>query len=213
MAKFNRLITPAGTLDITTNGTYDVTEKASAVVDVPSTPTETITVDLAMASGNQVITPTSGKALSQVTVTKPSTMLAENIKKDVNIGGVVGTLESGGFTNTGLYLFLNTYRSGDGFTLILSEDNFATNTTLTFNGTQIKQINYTFTLNTKIKMGNYIYEKDDSTYSSNMFLGAGNSQGDSVGDNTTAFNSSSGTYCYPTILGSQYVLIVCVSSD
>lgn len=57
---------------------------------------EVKTVDLAMASGNQTITPTSGKVLSQVVVKKPATMLPENIKKDVNIGGVVGTLESGG---------------------------------------------------------------------------------------------------------------------
>ena len=54
------------------------------------------TVDLSMPSGNQVITPDSGKVLSKVTVTKPTTMIPENIKKDVNIGGVVGTLESGG---------------------------------------------------------------------------------------------------------------------
>ena len=53
-------------------------------------------VDLAMASGNQTITPTSGKVLSQVVVKKPATMLPENIKKDVNIGGVTGTLEIGG---------------------------------------------------------------------------------------------------------------------
>ena len=57
---------------------------------------EAKTVDLAMASGNQTITPTSGKVLSQVVVKKPATMLPENIKKDVNIGGVTGTLESGG---------------------------------------------------------------------------------------------------------------------
>ena len=57
---------------------------------------ETKTVDLAMASGNQTITPTSGKVLSQVVVKKPATMLPENIKKDVNIGGVTGTLEIGG---------------------------------------------------------------------------------------------------------------------
>lgn len=54
---------------------------------------EAKTVDLAMASGNQTITPTSGKVLSQVVVKKPATMLPENIKKDVNIGGVTGTLE------------------------------------------------------------------------------------------------------------------------
>ena len=65
-------------------------------VNVPSKDEETKTVDLNMASGNQTITPTSGKVLSQVVVKKPATMLPENIKKDVNIGGVTGTLESGG---------------------------------------------------------------------------------------------------------------------
>lgn len=54
---------------------------------------QTKTVDLAMADGNQTITPDSGKTLSGVTVTKPATMLPANIKKDINIGGVVGTLE------------------------------------------------------------------------------------------------------------------------
>lgn len=49
-------------------------------------------VDLAMASGNQVVTPDSDKTLSKVTVNKPATLLPENIKKDVVIGGVTGTL-------------------------------------------------------------------------------------------------------------------------
>ena len=65
----------------------------SVTVDVPATPTEEKTVDLAMALGNQTITPTSGKVLSQVVVKKPATLIAGNIKKDVNIGGVTGTLE------------------------------------------------------------------------------------------------------------------------
>lgn len=63
----------------------------------PTFTTETKTVDLAMGSGNQVISKSSGKdGMTQVTVTKPSTMLPENIKKGVNIGGVVGTMEAGG---------------------------------------------------------------------------------------------------------------------
>lgn len=65
----------------------------SVTVAVPATPTQEKTVDLAMASGNQTITPTSGKVLSQVVVKKPATLIAGNIKKDVNIGGVTGTLE------------------------------------------------------------------------------------------------------------------------
>ena len=69
---------------------------SGVTVNVPSKEEEAKEVDLAMASGNQTITPTSGKVLSQVVVKKPATMLPENIKKDVNIGGVTGTLESGG---------------------------------------------------------------------------------------------------------------------
>ena len=67
---------------------------SGVTVNVPSKEEEAKEVDLAMASGNQTITPTSGKVLSQVVVKKPATMLPENIKKDVNIGGVTGTLET-----------------------------------------------------------------------------------------------------------------------
>lgn len=57
---------------------------------------QTKTVDLSMASGNQTVTPDGGKVLSRVTITKPSTLIPANIKKDVTIGGVTGTLEEGG---------------------------------------------------------------------------------------------------------------------
>ena len=66
----------------------------SVTVAVPATPTEEKTVDLAMASGNQIISPDAGKNLSKVTVTKPSTLVAGNIKTGVSIGGVTGTLEA-----------------------------------------------------------------------------------------------------------------------
>lgn len=55
-----------------------------------------ITVDLQMSNGNQVISPASGEYFSKVTVKKPTTLSPENIKKDVNIGGVVGILDGGG---------------------------------------------------------------------------------------------------------------------
>lgn len=63
------------------------------------------TVELSMASGNQTITPDSGKVLSQVTVTKPSTLVPENIKSGVSIGGVTGTYEGsgGGGSGSGSY--------------------------------------------------------------------------------------------------------------
>ena len=58
--------------------------------------TEEVTVDLSMADGDQVIMPSAGKSISKATVTKPSTLIPANIKKDVVIGGVTGTLDSGG---------------------------------------------------------------------------------------------------------------------
>lgn len=57
-------------------------------------------VELSMPSGNQVILPTSGKVMSKVTVQKPDTLLPENIKKDVVIGGVTGSLEAGDTSET-----------------------------------------------------------------------------------------------------------------
>lgn len=70
----------------------------SAAVGAISTAPDTQekTVPLSMADGDQVVTPDEGKVLAKVTVRKPSTLVPENVKKDVNIGGVVGTLESGG---------------------------------------------------------------------------------------------------------------------
>lgn len=87
---------------ITENGTSSVTpdegkvlSKVDVTVNVPATPTQEKTVSLSMADGDQVVTPDEGKVLTKVTVQKPSTLTPENVKKDVNIGGVVGTLKSG----------------------------------------------------------------------------------------------------------------------
>lgn len=63
-------------------------------VEVPATPVEETVVTLALAAGNQVVTPTAGKNFSKVTITKPVTLLPENIKKGVTIAGVVGTYEA-----------------------------------------------------------------------------------------------------------------------
>lgn len=54
-------------------------------------PEQTKTVELSMASGDQVITPDTGKVLTQVTVKKPSTLRSENISAGVKIGGVTGS--------------------------------------------------------------------------------------------------------------------------
>ena len=70
----------------------------TGTLEVPAT--EERMVDLSMPSGNQVILPTSGKVMSKVTVQKPDTLLPENIKKDVVIGGVTGSLEAGDTSET-----------------------------------------------------------------------------------------------------------------
>lgn len=54
---------------------------------------KTVELDFSGAA-TQEVTPTDGKVLSKVTVKKPDTLAPENIKKDVAIGGVTGTLEA-----------------------------------------------------------------------------------------------------------------------
>lgn len=50
---------------------------------------------LSMANGDMVITPEEAEILRKVIIEKPSTLIPENIKKGVDIGGVIGTLEEG----------------------------------------------------------------------------------------------------------------------
>lgn len=64
------------------------------------TPTETKTVTLALGSGNQTVTPSSGKVLSSVTITKPDTLTSGNIKAGVVIAGVTGAYETPTETKT-----------------------------------------------------------------------------------------------------------------
>ena len=51
------------------------------------------TVELDMVDGDQILEPIEGKVFSKVTVKKPDTLVAENIRKDINIGGVQGSLK------------------------------------------------------------------------------------------------------------------------
>ena len=56
-------------------------------------PVEQKSVPLDMSSGNQEVVPTVGYVMSRVVVGKPDTFVPEHIKKDVEIGGIVGTFE------------------------------------------------------------------------------------------------------------------------
>ena len=66
----------------TITGTLTVPEQQEKTVD-----------DLLLVYGNQAIVPDAGKTLSKVIINKPDTLIAENVKKDVTIAGIVGTLE------------------------------------------------------------------------------------------------------------------------
>lgn len=61
-------------------------------------------VALFMPEDDQVVLPTDGKFLSKVTIKKPETLVPENIAKDVEIGGIVGTHEGGGGGSSGVII-------------------------------------------------------------------------------------------------------------
>lgn len=58
--------------------------------------TEAPVLPLNMTSGDQIVTPSEGKLLSQVTIEKPDTLIPENIAEGIDIAGITGTLAAGG---------------------------------------------------------------------------------------------------------------------
>lgn len=99
-----------------TNETIDqYASEVSALPEPKEEQQKTITPDF--SSGNVVVTPTSGKVLSQVTINKDGNLVAKNIKKDITVNGITGTFEGGG----GYDLTITTkkerlYWSGGGYT-------------------------------------------------------------------------------------------------
>ena len=105
----------SGTLQITSNGTFDVSDKQYAEVNVAARLSNPKTVTPSAAS--QTILPDQGDdGLSQVTVSGDSNLVAGNIKKDVSIFGVTGTLESGSGSGSSSKL-LNTISRDTDFSL------------------------------------------------------------------------------------------------
>ena len=78
-------------------------------------PEQTKTVALSMASGDQVINPDTDYVLTQVTVEKPNTLITDNIKYGVTIGGITGDFThiiSGGATANDILLNKTAYVDG-----------------------------------------------------------------------------------------------------
>lgn len=67
----------------------DFADRIEALPSPKEEETKTVTPDF--SSGNVVITPTTGKVLSQVTINKDANFIAENLKKDVIAFGLTGT--------------------------------------------------------------------------------------------------------------------------
>lgn len=57
---------------------------------------EEVTVELNMADGDQVVEQTSGVLMEKVTITKPETLIPENVAEGIDIAGIIGTLVAGG---------------------------------------------------------------------------------------------------------------------
>lgn len=92
MIEFDVAFRPGDDFAVTFGGEVPLDAEMGQVMEVLAT--EERTVELSMPSGNQVILPTSSKGMRKVTIQKPDTLLPENIKKDVVIGGVTGALEA-----------------------------------------------------------------------------------------------------------------------
>lgn len=90
MIEFDVAFRPGDDFAVTFGGEVPLDAEMGQVMEVLAT--EERTVELSMPSGNQVILPTSSKGMRKVTIQKPDTLLSENIKKDVVIGGVTGAL-------------------------------------------------------------------------------------------------------------------------
>ena len=92
MIEFEVTFSPGAELEVEFAENVPLDVDMGQVIEVLAT--EERTVELSMPSGNQVILPTSSKGMRKVTIQKPNTLLSENIKKDVVIGGVTGVLEA-----------------------------------------------------------------------------------------------------------------------
>jgi len=65
---------------------------------------EGMEIALDFSDGDQSLSAEDGYAVKSATIKKPTTLVPQNIANGVNIAGVVGTLESGGSSNSGVFI-------------------------------------------------------------------------------------------------------------
>lgn len=87
-------------LAVLENGIYKATDKGvdgfyEVDVAITSKYEEERVVDLVLADGDQLVAPSGpNRTMKQVTVRKPMNLTPENIRKDINICGIIGNLGS-----------------------------------------------------------------------------------------------------------------------
>lgn len=88
---------------------------------------EETSVSLNFTNGDQIVRPSEdGKLLSQVTIEMPEDLRSENILKDKNIGGIVGSLVVGGGDAPKVVVKNITVTNNSGVITLLSADELAT---------------------------------------------------------------------------------------
>lgn len=91
-------VTPTGTVNITANGTHNVSQYEYANVQVPAGGPDMAQLELMLGSGTVAgtYTPPAGYAYDQVRIAQDSSVITPgNIKKDITILGVTGTYDAG----------------------------------------------------------------------------------------------------------------------
>lgn len=88
---------------------------------------EDVPIELDLSNGNQTVSVPEGYAVKSAIITKPETLIPENIANGVTIAGVEGTLVSGGSgesggSNTSNWKFVSGTTKGTGATLTIAHN-------------------------------------------------------------------------------------------
>ena len=96
---YDRLGAPVTYEDVDTI-TTDTPESGEQVVFTYGEVVNGVEVELDLQNGNQTLSVPYGNLLRKAVIKKPDTLIPENIRKDVSIGGVTGTLVGTGVEKT-----------------------------------------------------------------------------------------------------------------